>query len=86
MPLEPPVTMASLPSRMRGPLAVKFVEADLDDMAEVSVGLEKRQFRSMEVWEVFYSELLLTLKVLIRRRLNIWWVGGAACLDFPRLS
>lgn len=32
MPLEPPVTMASLPSRMRGALVVRLVDADLNDM------------------------------------------------------
>jgi hypothetical protein len=36
IPREPPVTMASLPSRTRGALPVRLVEADLDDM----VGLD----------------------------------------------
>jgi hypothetical protein len=36
IPREPPVIMASLPSRTRGALPVRLVEADLDDM----VGLD----------------------------------------------
>jgi hypothetical protein len=36
IPREPPVTMANLPSRTRGALPVRLVEADLDDM----VGLD----------------------------------------------
>lgn len=37
MPLEPPVTMASLPSRTRGALVVRLVEADLKDMTAAYV-------------------------------------------------
>lgn len=47
MPREPPVTIASLPSSTRGALPVRFVEADLDDMAGLDMieVLESRKLK-----------------------------------------